>query len=104
MTTKIRLTYRLPSSIEGFTRVLDIPGVFRDEIDVVDAPSIGKYYAKVMTFNKKLLPPEVSGAQAIVKASACIHQKISSSAGTDNSVVSVSPNKTSGVHRSGNSR
>jgi len=33
MSTKVRLTYRFPSFLEGASRVFDIAGVLRDEVE-----------------------------------------------------------------------
>ncbi len=76
MTTKIKLTYRIPSFLEGVSRIFDISGVFRDEVTVVHEPSTSRTRR-----SRKRVAPDIAGARAIAAASRRVNEDMSNVAG-----------------------
>ena len=82
MTTKVKITYRVPSFLEGVSRIFDISGVFRDEVTVVHVPSVARTRK-----SREPAAPEVGGARAIAAASRRVNEDMSIVAGRMRPVV-----------------
>lgn len=81
MSTRIKLTYRRPSFLEGVSRVFDVSGVFKDDVRI-NLPKHYRYKSGSSTESYGVLtPPEVVGTKAINSAFGRVHKEMGIVAG-----------------------